>query len=51
MVNEHLENKLRTCVIELLAKGWPMEEVIAALQAIKVELAVAMQYHQAMMKK
>jgi len=51
MVNEHIEKKLRESVIELLRKGWSMEDVITALQAIKVELATALQYQQAVTKK
>ena len=51
MVNEHIENKLRATVIELLRKGWSMEDVLTALQAVKVELATAMQYQQAVEKK
>jgi len=51
MANEHIEKKLRESVIELLRKGWSMEDVITALQAIKVELATAMQYQQAVTKK
>jgi hypothetical protein len=50
MANEHIEKKLRDCVIELLGKGWSMEEVMVALQAIKVEIAIAMQYQQAIKK-
>jgi len=51
MVNEHIEKKLRETVIELLRKGWSMQDVMTALQAIKVELATVVQYQQAIEKK
>lgn len=51
MANEYIENKLRATVIELLRKGWSMEDIMTALQAVKVELATALQYQQAIEKK
>lgn len=47
MVTEHLDNKVREFVLQLLRKGWSMQEIITALQSIKVEMASATLYEQA----
>ena len=41
------ETEIREYVMQLLRKGYTMENVITALQAVKVEMAAAMQYEQA----
>jgi hypothetical protein len=55
MANEYMiqdkalvaETEIREYVMQLLRKGYTMENVITALQAVKVEMAAAMQYEQA----
>ena len=55
MANEYIvqdkaliaETEIREYVMQLLRKGYTMENVITALQAVKVEMAAAMQYEQA----
>jgi len=41
------ETEIREYVMKLLRSGYTMENVITALQAVKVEMAAAMQYEQA----
>lgn len=41
------ETEIREYVMKLLRTGYTMENVITALQAVKVEMAAAMQYEQA----
>ena len=41
------ESEIREYVMKLLRTGYTMEHVITALQAVKVEMANAMQYEQA----
>ena len=41
------ESEIREYVMKLLRNGYTMEQVITALQAVKVEMAAAMQYEQA----
>jgi hypothetical protein len=55
MANEYMmqdkalvaETEIREYVMKLLRSGYTMENVITALQAVKVEMAAAMQYEQA----
>jgi hypothetical protein len=55
MANEYMmqdkalvaETEIREYVMKLLRSGYTMEHVITALQAVKVEMAAAMQYEQA----
>ena len=55
MANEYMiqdkalvaETEIREYVMKLLRNGYTMEQVITALQAVKVEMAAAMQYEQA----
>jgi len=55
MANEYMmqdkalvaETEIREYVMKLLRNGYTMEHVITALQAVKVEMAAAMQYEQA----
>jgi hypothetical protein len=55
MANEYMiqdkalvaETEIREYVMQLLRKGYTMENVITALQAVKVEMAAAMQYEHA----
>jgi len=55
MANEYMmqdkalvaETEIREYVMKLLRNGYTMENVITALQAVKVEMAAAMQYEQA----
>ena len=41
------ETEIREYVMQLLRNGYTMENVITALQAVKVEMAAAMQYEKA----
>jgi hypothetical protein len=41
------ETEIREYVMKLLRSGYTMENVITALQAVKVEMAAAMQYEKA----
>lgn len=41
------ESEIREYVMKLLRSGYTMENIITALQAVKVEMAAAMQYEQA----
>ncbi len=41
------ETEIREYVMQLLRTGYTMENVITALQAVKVEMAAAMQYEKA----
>lgn len=41
------ETEIREYVMRLLREGYTMEQVITALQAVKVEMAAAMRYEQA----
>ena len=41
------ETEIREYVMKLLRNGYTMENVITALQAVKVEMAAAMQYEKA----
>jgi|LakMenEpi03Aug12_release.lakeMendotaPanAssembly.Ray.scaffolds.fasta_scaffold19222_2 hypothetical protein len=55
MANEYMiqdkaliaETEIREYVMQLLRTGYTMENVITALQAVKVEMAAAMQYEKA----
>ena len=55
MANEYMiqdkaliaETEIREYVMKLLRSGYTMENVITALQAVKVEMAAAMQYEKA----
>jgi hypothetical protein len=55
MANEYMiqdktliaESEIREYVMQLLRTGYTMENIITALQAVKVEMAAAMQYEQA----
>jgi hypothetical protein len=55
MANEYMiqdkaliaETEIREYVMKLLRNGYTMENVITALQAVKVEMAAAMQYEKA----
>jgi hypothetical protein len=55
MANEYMiqdkaliaETEIREYVMKLLRTGYTMENVITALQAVKVEMAAAMQYEKA----
>jgi hypothetical protein len=55
MANEYMiqdktliaESEIREYVMKLLRSGYTMENIITALQAVKVEMAAAMQYEQA----
>jgi hypothetical protein len=55
MANEYIisdktliaETEIREYVMQLLRNGYTMEHVITALQAVKVEMAAAMQYEKA----
>jgi hypothetical protein len=55
MANEYMiqdkaliaETEIREYVMQLLRNGYTMENVITALQAVKVEMAAAMQYEKA----
>ena len=41
------ETELREYIMQMLRKGYNMEQIITALQAVKVEMANAMQYAEA----
>ena len=41
------ETEIREYIMQMLRKGYTMEHIITALQAVKVEMANAMQYEQA----
>lgn len=41
------ETEIREYVMKLLREGYTMKQVITALQAVKVEMAAAMQYEEA----
>jgi len=41
------ESEIREYVMKLLRSGYTMENIITALQAVKVEMAAAMQYEKA----
>jgi len=55
MANEYMiqdkaliaETEIREYVMKLLRTGYTMENIITALQAVKVEMAAAMQYEKA----
>ena len=47
-MNSDLEDKVRMTMLHLLMKGYTMDQLITALQTIKVEMAMAMQYADAM---
>ena len=55
MANEYMiqdktliaESEIREYVMKLLRSGYTMENIITALQAVKVEMAAAMQYEKA----
>jgi hypothetical protein len=55
MANEYMndnkillaETELREYIMQMLRKGYNMEQIITALQAVKVEMANAMQYAEA----
>jgi hypothetical protein len=41
------ETEIREYIMQMLRKGYTMEQIITALQAVKVEMANAMQYAEA----
>jgi len=41
------ETEIREYIMQMLRKGYNMEQIITALQAVKVEMANAMQYAEA----
>jgi len=43
-MNSELEDKVRMVVLHLLMKGYTMDQLITALQTIKVEMSIAMKY-------